>query len=184
MKKKNYLKWYQYNLKRVILEIYGFKKELIKPIDRYIINKLNDVYCNNIPVSLLLTTPQICNGNCELFSMLLIQGLGKSNYQLVYATINDLALNPNYKEGNYTHCFIELKDINNKEWVYDTSTGLKYDKELYYLIENPVAYKILTKDTIKVNELYNLIINDKIDLGYSIEEIMNLNSKSKELNKR
>ena len=116
--------------------------------------------------------------------MLLIQGLGKSNYQLVYATINDLALNPNYKEGNYTHCFIELKDINNKEWVYDTSTGLKYDKELYYLIENPVAYKILTKDTIKVNELYNLIINDKIDLGYSIEEIMNLNSKSKELNKR
>ena len=138
-------------------------------------------YCNGIPVSVLLSCPQACLGNCETFSMLFTLGLGKSNFNLVYATINDLSLNPNNQGSNCIHCFIEFNDTNNNQWVYDISTGLKYDKKLYYLIEEPVIYKVHNRDTIKEDELYNILINDKLELGYSIEDIINLPIKSNEL---
>lgn len=68
--------------------------------------------------------------------------------QLVYATIDDLKLNPHTDEDDSSfadHCIVERIMKDGQHLIYDTSSGFVYDKKL---MEYPKIRKINKKSSI------------------------------------
>lgn len=98
------------------------------------------------------------NGKCYDRAPLLAYALD-CDYEVVYANINNIKLNPLYVDdckkdpSRAEHVFVEAKDENNIVWVYDTSNGFIIKKDLYYKIEKPVVRQKNSKEnTIKFME--------------------------------
>lgn len=140
------IKWELYNKKREILIYYGIANGLIHTYEEDdIIENLRNIYYGGIPASILLLSRTLCDGFCYDRALLMTFGMGNDDFKLVDADCDDIALNPTYidkfKDSNDkhygNHCFVERTKSDGSVWVYDTSKGLVYAKDLYYKIQRP-----------------------------------------------
>ncbi len=152
------LKWKQYLKKRKKLYIYGAKNGLIHDYEQELIENLRHVYYGGIPASILLLCNRACNGYCYDRALLICHGFEDDEFKIVDADIDGIALNPiiidkynkaieNGNSWNHyaNHCFVERTKKDGTTWVYDTSIGLVFEKNLYYELQNPIITKINDK---------------------------------------
>lgn len=147
------IKWELHNLKKQKLLIWGLKNRLITPYDEQLIKKLRNVYYGGIPASIILLSNKISNGHCYDRALLMSKAFldEEDNINLIYADIDSLKLNPKYISDSPTyadHCFVERITKEGRSFIYDTSSGLIYDKKIYWLMEHPKVRKINNKESI------------------------------------
>lgn len=169
-------KWMLYLKRREALMRYGFKKGLIKPYSEEFIESLRTVYYGGIPASILLLSKKTCNGKCYDRALLATFGCGDDDFQLVDADIDGITLNPKFvdeykstlQENNANehygnHCFLERTTKDGTVWVYDTTWGLVFEKNLYYEIEHPKVTKINDRKATEAYIEYQEIKNADIE---------------------
>lgn len=148
------LKWEKFKKKFDQFIDYGAENKLIKPYDKELIDNLGNVYYGGLPTSILLLHSGLSNGYCYDRATLVTLGFGDDDFKVVYADIDHLKLRPDYiskfRDGKLSkhygeHCFAERTTKDGRVWVYDTSLGLVFDKDLYYQMENPVIRKVNSK---------------------------------------
>lgn len=125
---------------------------MIAPYDDELIKKLRNVYYGSIPASIILLTNSLCNGFCYDRALLLSKVFlnTEDDVNLIYADVDSIKLNPLYiNEKSYDHCIVERITKDKIHLIYDTSTGLVYDKSLYWLLERLKIRKINNKQSIK-----------------------------------
>ena len=144
MNRLDIFKWSLHKIKEKKIMLKGARKGYLGIYDEELLTKLRNIYYGGLPASILLLHSGMCNGKCYDRATLLAYALDY-DYEIVYANINTIKLNPLYvdycKENplNAEHVFVEVTDENNMKWVYDTSIGLIIEKDLYYKIEKPVV---------------------------------------------
>lgn len=148
------LRWKYYQLKRKKLILYGLKKGLITPYNDSLIEKLRTIYYGGIPASIILLSNSLSNGFCYDRATLLSEAFLDKDEEinLIYASIDSLRLDPTLDHNNPLyddHCVVERITSNGRHLIYDTSTGLIFDKDIYWLIEHPKIRKINHKEDIK-----------------------------------
>lgn len=145
------MRWKLFNKKYNILFLYGVKHGLIQPYSDELLDTLRHFYYGGIPASILLLYEKICNGYCLDRGPLVTLGFEDDSFKVIDANINSLRLNPQYigefRKGlldeNYAiHCFAERTTKDGLTWVYDTSAGLVFEKNLYYKMEQPQLVKV------------------------------------------
>ena len=142
-------RWQEYERRYEILLKYGFTNGLIKFYDNELIRSLSEIYCGGLSASVILLHKGLSNGHCSDRSRLITLGFS-GDFKVVVADIDGILLRPEYiedfKNGKVDedygeHYFVERIE-NEKTWVYDTSVGLVFEKELYYKMQNPKIKKV------------------------------------------
>ena len=159
------IKWNLHNYKSKQLLLWGLKNGYIAPYDDKFIKKLRDIYIGGIPASILLLSDGMSNGFCYDRALLMSRAFldDEDDVQLVYASIDSLKLNPQFVDKDdplyADHCFVERITKDGKHLIYDTSSGLVYDKKLYWLMEHPRIREINKKSSliefVKSDEYYH-----------------------------
>lgn len=153
-KKWQNLKWKLHNYKSKKLLLWGLKHGLIAPYNDELIEKLRTIYDGGIPASVLLLSDGMSNGHCYDRALLMAKAFldEKGDVQLIYASIDSLKLNHEFIDDSNPlyadHCIVEVTSESNKHFIIDTSAGFVYDKNLYWIMENPKVRKIQNKDSI------------------------------------
>ncbi len=149
-------KWELHEKKYKLLLEYGAKKGLIKVYDEKLIADLRQVYYKGLPVSILILHKWLSNGHCFDRALLISLGFNDDDFQVITANVDSLRLNPYYIDeyqknkisNDYaTHRFAQRIKKDGTTWIYDTSIGLIFDKELYSKIENPRIKYVFDKQT-------------------------------------
>lgn len=149
------IKWkiYQYKSRKLLLQ--GIKQRRILPYDDDLIEKLRTIYYGGIPASIILLSNSMSNGYCYDRALLLAQAFldTPDDVRLVYADVDSIRLNPLYVDDpdpHYSeHAFVERITKEGYHIIYDTSSGLIYDKDTYKKIENPKVNRINDKESIR-----------------------------------
>lgn len=146
--------WKIYCEKSDALLIEGLEKGLISLYDDKLIEKLRNIYYGGVPASIILLSDAMTNGYCYDRAFLLARAFldTDDDINLIYATVDSLRLNPEYicDDSLYAdHCIVSRTTKDGRCLIYDTSTGFVYDKEMYWLIENPKIRKIDNKESIR-----------------------------------
>ncbi|MDD6403973.1 MAG: hypothetical protein PUG33_07620 [Mollicutes bacterium] len=146
--------WKIYCKKSETLLIEGLEKGLISLYDDKLIKKLRNIYYGGVPASIILLSDAMTNGYCYDRAFLLARAFldEDDDINLIYATVDSLRLNPEYicDAPLYAdHCIVSQTTKDGRHLIYDTSTGFVYDKEMYWLIENPKIRKIDNKESIR-----------------------------------
>ena len=159
------IKWNLHNYKSRQLLLWGLKNGYIAPYDDKFIKKLRNIYIGGIPASILLLSDGMSNGFCYDRALLMSRAFldDEDDVQLVYASIDSLKLNPKFVDKDdplyADHCFVERITKDGKHLIYDTSSGLVYDKKLYWLMEHPRIREINKKSSliefVKSDEYYH-----------------------------
>lgn len=159
------IKWNLHNYKSRLLLFWGLKNGYIAPYDDKFIKKLRNIYIGGIPASILLLSDGMSNGFCYDRALLMSRAFldDEDDVQLVYASIDSLKLNPKFVDKDdplyADHCFVERITKDGKHLIYDTSSGLVYDKKLYWLMEHPRIREINKKSSliefVKSDEYYH-----------------------------
>ncbi len=152
------MRWrlHQYKSKKML--IWGLKHGFIAPYSDEVIAKLRTVYYGGIPASIILLSNGLSNGHCYDRALLMAEAFLNNDVdvKLIYAAVDSLKLNPQYQNNpdDADHCFVEITSKKGRQFIIDTSSGLIYDKNLYWLKENPKVRKINNKeDIIKIVKL-------------------------------
>lgn len=148
------MKWQLYKRKKKYLTIWGLKNGYIAPYNDALIEKLRKVYYGGIPASVILLSNGMTNGHCYDRALLLSRAFldDEDDVQLIYATVDGIKLNPGIRRNGplyADHCIVERTIKTGQHIIYDTSMGLIYDKELYWLMEHPRVRKTNSKESIK-----------------------------------
>lgn len=148
------LKWNLHCKKERLLLTYGLIKGLITPYDDELIEKLRKVYYGGIPASIVLLSKGLIDGYCYDRALLMSKAFleDDDDIQLLCATIDRLKLNPECISDNplyADHCIVERTTKEGKHLIYDTSVGLIYDKNIYWMMQNPKIRHINSKEAIK-----------------------------------
>lgn len=147
--------WKLHNEKLYELTICGLENGQISIYDDELIKKLRTITSGGIPASIILLSNGMCNGHC--YDRALLMSIAfldtEDDIKLICADIDSLRLNPLYINDENPlyaeHCFLERTTKNGEKLIYDTSSGLVYDKELYWKIEKPKVNREYTKDDIE-----------------------------------
>lgn len=144
------LRWRLYSLYSRQLMLWGLKRKYIEPYNEELIEELRSIYYGGVPASVLLLSRALTDGYCYDRALLMSRAFldEDGNVRLVYASVADLRLNPNYNSKNGDHCFVERTTKTGKKFIYDTSNGLVYTKWLYWLIFFPRVRLIHDKSEI------------------------------------
>ncbi len=171
-------KWELYLEKRSRLFRYGVENGLIYPfeVDESFMNHLREVYCYGVPASILLLCENWSNGFCYDQSFLIPFGFPDDDFSIVHADIDGIAFNPEYvekyrcaseqkieNERYAEHSFVERTRADGSVWVYDSSTGFVFSKELFYEIEHPKIRRIINKEEVIKSPLYNQLNSNTKD---------------------
>lgn len=139
-------KWKLHCKKYDALLLEGAEKGLVKLYDQELLEKLRHVYVGGLPVSFIILHDCFSNGHCYDVAPLITYAFGDDNYTVVKGDVDTIKLNPKYIDkknagmlgDSYAdHCFVEREEKDGKTWVYDTSNGMIFEKELYYALERP-----------------------------------------------
>lgn len=147
-------RWDEFNSEYYRLLEEGAEKGLVFPYSKDFFDKVRNYYYGSISVPILLLHKNMVNGYCYDRAPLVTLGFKDNNYNVLYGDVDSLRLNPNYVgiPGSADHCIVEVEDDNMK-WIFDTSIGLIFEKELYKKMENPIIRLVRTKEeTIKFLE--------------------------------
>lgn len=130
------------------------RKGLISLYDDEFIGKLHNIYYGGVLASVILLSGAMTNGYCYDRASLLARAFlyETDDINLIYATLDSLRLNPEYicDDPLYAdHCIVSQTTKDGRCLIYDTSTEIVYDKEMYWLIENPKIRKIDNKASIR-----------------------------------
>ncbi len=148
------IKWDLYKYKSKKLLLWGLKHRYIAPYNDKLIEKLRTIYDGGIPASILLLSDGMSNGHCYDRALLMARAFLDEKYdvKLLYGSIDGIRLNPKYiadTDSSYAdHCFVEVTLESGRSIIIDTSSGLVFDKSLYWLIEHPKIRKINKRDSI------------------------------------
>lgn len=162
------LRWELYRKKNKILCNSGIRNGFIKYYNAELLSKLRNIYYGGLPLSILLLHEDLTKGYCYYRAPLVTLAFTEDEFRVVYADIDGIRLNPKYidehRNGLATddygdHCFVERKMKNGITWVYDTSSGLIFEKSLYYKMERPKIRHINDKNK-TLNFLYEDFIKD------------------------
>ena len=137
--------WKEYCDKYDKLLLEGAQKGLVLGYGDELLSNLREYYYGGMSVSLLLLFRKIVNGRCYDIAPLVTLGFGEDDFNIVYADINGVRLNPvnvdEYKAGRLDdtygdHCYVERYN-DGKTWVYDTTAGFIFEKSIYEELEDP-----------------------------------------------
>ena len=147
------VKWDLHNYKNKRLLIWGLKHGYIAPYNDELIERLRNIYYGGIPASILLLSDCLSNGFCYDGALLMSQAFLDDNWdvQLLYASVDDLRLNPQLIDDDplyADHCIVEVTSKGGKHYIIDTSEGFVYDKKIYWLMQHPRIRTINSKDSI------------------------------------
>lgn len=144
------MKWDLHCKKEKMLLIYGLINGLITLYDDKLIEKLRNIYYGGIPASIILLSNGMSNGYCYDRALLMSRAFldEEDDIQLLYADVDSLKLNPEYSPLYAKHCILERITKDGKHFIYDTSSGFIYNKNIYWLMEHPKVRKINNKESI------------------------------------
>lgn len=154
MTEKQRRKWQLHNFKIKNMMSEGLEMGIISQYDEALIQKLRTIYDGGLPASIILLSNGLSNGHCYDQALLLARAFldTDDDVKLIYGSVESLRLNPNYidrKDALYAdHCFVERITIKGQHLIYDTSTGLIFTKEMYWLMERPRIREIVNKQEI------------------------------------
>lgn len=167
-------KWQLFQEKYYELFKKGVENKKIRPYSEEEIEKLREVYYGGIPASIILLSPNLCNGYCYDRALLLSHIFKEDQFQLVDANINSIRLNPEMiddstnkstgkvKRNFSNHCFVLKKEKDGSVWVYDTTAMLVIEKDLYYQMEEVEITKINSKQA--TEEYFEYLEVEKADI--------------------
>lgn len=160
--------WEDFLKRKDELTIYGLENGLIGLYSEELIEKLRYTYEGGVPASIILLSNRLSNGHCYDRALLMGKALldTEDELNLIYADVDCLRLNPRFITDSYDyadHCFLERITKEGERFIYDTSTGLIYQKDLYWEMEHPKVRIINNKESIK-----EFIENDP-DKDYNVE---------------
>lgn len=135
---------------------FGLRTHNIMPYEQSLIERLREVYEGGLPASILLHIDRLCNGHCYDRATLISQGMDK--FDLVWGSIRGIRIRQCQNltgqalmdESN--HCWVERNG-----WVYDTSSGYRTKKWLYYLVERPIIRRRKNQDWCKKQAIYRMM---------------------------
>ena len=147
------MKWYVHNYKYKRLLIWGIKHQKISLYSEEIIEKLRTIYNGGIPASIILLSEGLSNGYCYDRALLMAKAFldEEDDVNLIYASVDSIKLNPRFIRDDpmyADHCVVEIITKDDKHFIIDTSAGLIFDKNIYWLMENPKIRKINNKEVI------------------------------------
>ena len=122
-------------------------KEIL-PYEEELVIKLRDLNYRGIPLSIVLLSKELCRGECYVMSMSISRGMG--SFTLVHGDVNFLPLNDEYPN----HSWVE-KD----GFVYDTTDGLKWKKDLYYDLFKPIVREVYDENTVSTYGDYQDVLS-------------------------
>ena len=141
------IKWRAHLIKKRYYLVKGFSDGSVKFYDDELIKELRHIYYGGIPCSIMILCKGLCDGYCLDRSVMITNGFGDDDFNIVLADVDSIKLNPEYidkysgsEEQWAYHSFAERTLSDGSVWVYDTSSGLVIKKDLYYKIESPSVY--------------------------------------------
>lgn len=150
MKKSIFLQNLEKNKTKLNLYNDGIKKGLIQPFDQEVLTNLRNLYYGCISGIIYIYGMATDCGTIANKMILLRYALDDRNFQIVhgntYSTENIFF--DKYNNNLDNNSWIEVKE-GNKEWVYDPFSLLKIEKNLYYQIEEPEVFRIISKKDVE-----------------------------------
>lgn len=110
----------------------------ILPYEQELVERLRNVSFHTIPVSIIILSKPLCRKECYAMSMNLTRGM--DHFKLVHGDVNFLSKNDDYPN----HSWVERNG-----WVYDTTDGFRWDKDLYYELFQPEVREIYDENSVK-----------------------------------
>lgn len=133
----------------------ALEERKILPYEEELVERLRGLTYRGFPLSIVLFCKEFCRGECYSMSMNISRGMDK--FKLVHGDVNFIVLNDEYPN----HSWVE-KD----GFVYDTTDGFRWDKDLYYELFQPVVREVYTEETVKDYGDYQRVLshsNDEVD---------------------
>jgi len=153
-----------YKERELDMLVYGLEHDLIALYDEDLIKNMRLVKYGGIPASIILLSNKICNGYCYDRARLLAEVLINmgEDVNLIHADVDSLRYSLHAKSPeDFEHCFVERITKDGSHLIYDTSSGLCYDKDYYWKMENPKVRLIRNKD--EIIEFIKSERKDKVD---------------------
>lgn len=138
---------------RVQKEVFekAIEEQKILPYEEELIERLRDINYKGIPVSIIMFSRPMCNKACYSMSMNLTRGM--DHFKLVHGDVNFLE-----KTSYPNHSWVE-KD----GYVYDTTDGFRWDKELYYKLFQPQVCEVYDEVTVNDYGDYQFVLSNAND---------------------
>ncbi len=119
----------------------------IVPYEQSLLDRLRKYTAYGLPCSIILLSSPCCNNECYAMSVLLSRGL--DTFTLVHGNVNKFLKDDRYPN----HSWIE-KD----GFVYDTTDGFKWDKELYYRLFEPEVIECYDEVSVEEDPYYQAVL--------------------------
>lgn len=167
--KRDKLIWKLYLLKKKLLFVYGCVTRKIMPYNQSLVDNLRDVYYGGIPLSVMLLSVEYCQGKCGTCATLMTFGFKDDDFRLVSADVDSIRLVPRFKneshhDPNYaSHVFVERILDDGRVFVYDTTDGFIYDRDLYYRMESPRDILVRDKNEVMLDLEYLDALNTSLE---------------------
>lgn len=140
-------------MKSELLATCYYEDELIK--------NLRDKYYYGIPLSIFLLCDSLCIHQCHYLSIQITRGM--PYFKIINGNINTMA-----KEELGNHTWVE-KD----NWVYDVTDGIKWKKDVYYSIYQPLIVSSYNHTNCLKWDFYNKELgSDKVNPFCFDQELM------------
>lgn len=161
-------KWEIHQKKIDKMLVWGAKRGLVRTYDEELLNNLREYNYGGCPATILLLHRGLANGFCYDRGTLVALGFGEDDFNILYGDIDSIKLNPKYieeyrsgknSERYADHCVAERIDKDGNHWIYDTSLGLIYLKEFYWLLEHPKIRHVNDKEN-TLRFLYEDFVRD------------------------
>ena len=130
----------------------ALEERKILPYEEELVERLRGLTYRGFPLSIVLFCREFCRGECYSMSMNISRGMDK--FKLVHGDVNFIVLNDEYPN----HSWVE-KD----GFVYDTTDGFRWDKDLYYELFQPVVREVYTEETVKDYGDYQRVLSHSHD---------------------
>ena len=131
------------------LLVQAYNEHKIEPYEEELIDNLRKQTFNGIPITILLFTNFLCKGECYVCSVNLTRGM--DHFHLVHGDINCIKKNDEYPN----HSWVEKGSF-----IYDTTDGFKWEKNLYYELFEPVVQEVYDENTVQTYPFYQSVIEN------------------------
>lgn len=155
-------------IKHVNQVINGLKKGKVMPFSQELFEALRPYSYGGYPASLLIFTPELCNGFC--YDRAELVSLAFDDCRIVISEIESLRAQ---KVDCADHCYVETEDNEGTTWIVDTSVGYFIRKDYFEKIEKPVVKKVVPKAEIMERlEIQILLAENFEDTKWNLVHLM------------